>query len=94
MTTQEAIDVLVAKRTSLEMGIANATVEINSINVAINQLQGLLDTPSADMVVATNTIKERDATIVTLEATIVTKDAEIAAKNDEIATLKSPKIVV
>lgn len=53
MTTQEAIDTLNTVITGLRNSMNGETKQIEAYQLAIDQLKGLLDTPSQDLIAAT-----------------------------------------
>jgi chromosome segregation ATPase len=83
-TTIEAIHILENIKNGLENQNAGNERVINSYNIAISQLQGLLDTPSADLVQAQQTIESLQSDIHNLNITIETKNQELEVKINEL----------
>lgn len=52
MNTTEAIQVLIALKQTLDSSVSGLQAQSNAIDVALKQLQGILDTPTADLVAA------------------------------------------
>lgn len=58
MTTQEAIQALQAVAATLTDEVTGSQAKLDAITLAIQQLQGILDTPSADLEAAQATIEQ------------------------------------
>lgn len=89
MTTPEAIQALQAIAATLTDEVKGSQGRLDAVKLATQQLQGLLDTPSADLVTAQEALavktQEADTTKTELEHT----KAALTAANDRIAVLES-----
>lgn len=82
MTTAEAITTLGILRDNKSAEVTKLTQEMVAVEIAIAQLQGLLNTPPADLAAAQEAIAQKEDTISQLAS-------EKAALENEKATLES-----
>lgn len=82
MTTAEAITTLGILRDNKSAEITKLTQEMAAVEIAIAQLQNLLDTPPADLVAAQDELTQKNDTIAQLAS-------EKTALENEKATLES-----
>jgi len=71
MNTQEAIETLSTASQNLGAQITLFTTQKESVDIAIAQLHGILDTPSADLIKANNAIVSLSAEIEELKSASV-----------------------
>jgi len=76
MNTQEATDTLTTASQNLGAQITLATTQKEAFDIAVAQLKGLLDTPSADLVTANRTAENLTAELDAATAVIETLTTE------------------
>lgn len=70
MDTKTAISTLTSLKATVDSNVAGYTAQSQALQVALDQLNGVLNTPTVDL-------QEADATIATLEATPIDTIAPI-----------------
>lgn len=97
MTTSEAITILGTLRDNKSAEVTKLTQEMAAVEIAIAQLQGLLNTPPADLAAAQEALAQKEDTIAqlasekeALEAAKETLEAQVAEIPTLIAEATAP----
>lgn len=97
MDTPTALATLSALKQTIDSNVIGLHAQSDALATAIQQLQGLLDTPRADVVVAQAALlvekEKHDVDITTTAVLLHDKDVQITDLRAQIESLTHPEIV-